>query len=174
MSLRVALAHDFIRHGGAERVLEQLHEIWPEAPVYTLLAEKNPAYAGWDIRTSWLQRWVPAARYRWPLPYYPRLVERMMIREDVDLVVSSSVSWMKSLRAPAGVPHLCYIHRPMMFAYELQTDCLASYPPPLRPLLRRGPALVDQIREHADGQQLQRSRRQRHSRHVGQLTEGNF
>lgn len=135
--LRVALAHDFIRHGGAERVLEQLHEIWPEAPIYTLLAEKHPAYADWDVRSSWLQAWLPPSKYRWPLAYYPRLVERLRIREDVDIVVSSSVSWMKSLRAPPGVPHLCYIHRPMMFAYERQADFLATYPAPLRPLLRR-------------------------------------
>lgn len=141
---RVALAHDFIRHGGAERVLEQLHEIWPAAPVYTLLAEKNPAYADWDIRPSWLQGLVPASKYRWPLPYYPRLVEKLRIRESVDLVVSSSVSWMKSLRAPAGAKHLCYIHRPMMFAYDRQADFLATYPAPLRPLLRR---LAGRIRE---------------------------
>lgn len=136
-TLRVALAHDFIRHGGAERVLEQLHEIWPSAPVYTLLYEKNPAYADWDVRTSWLQGVVPASKYRWPLPYYPRLVEKLRIGEPVDLVVSSSVSWMKGLRAPEGAAHLCYIHRPMMFAYDRQADFLASYPKPLRPLLRR-------------------------------------
>jgi glycosyltransferase involved in cell wall biosynthesis len=141
--LRVALAHDFIRHGGAERVLEQLHEIWPQAPVYTLLAEPNPAYAEWDVRSTWLRRWLPPAKYRWPLPYYPRLVDRLRIREEVDLVVSSSVSWMKSLRAPDGAAHLCYIHRPMMFAYERQNDFLSAYPAPLRPLLR---ALTARIR----------------------------
>lgn len=134
--LRVALAHDFIRHGGAERVLEQLHEIWPQAPVYTLLAEANPAYADWTIRSSWLQGILPASKYRWPLPYYPRLVEKLRIREEVDLVVSSSVSWMKSLRAPQGAAHLCYIHRPMMFAYDRQSDFLKGYPAPMRPLLR--------------------------------------
>lgn len=136
-AMRVALAHDFIRHGGAERVLEQLHEIWPSAPVYTLLYEKNSAYADWDVRPSWLQKIVPASKYRWPLPYYPRLVEKLRIREPVDLVVSSSVSWMKGLRAPEGAAHLCYIHRPMMFAYDRQADFLASYPAPFRPMLRR-------------------------------------
>jgi glycosyltransferase involved in cell wall biosynthesis len=141
--LRVALAHDFIRHGGAERVLEQFHELWPDAPVYTLLAERHPAYAGWDVRSSWLQRLVPASKYRWPLPLYPGMVDRLLIREPVDLVVSSSVSWMKSLRAPPGAKHLCYIHRPMMFAYDRQADFLATYPAPLRPLLR---ALAARIR----------------------------
>ncbi len=143
MSLRVALAHDFIRHGGAERVLEQFHTLWPAAPVYTLLSERNDAYADWDIRPSWLQRWVPPSKYRWPLAYYPRLVEKIRIEEPVDLVVSSSVSWMKGLRVPEGIPHLCYIHRPMMFAYDRQQDFLANYPAPLRPALR---ALARRIR----------------------------
>ncbi len=134
--LRVAIAHDFVRHGGAERVLEQFHELWPDAPVFTLLAESNPAYASWDIRSSWLQRWLPPSKYRWPLPLYPGMVERLRFPEGLDLVLSSSVSWMKGLRAPAGVPHLCYIHRPMMFAYERQQDFLAGYPAPMRPLLR--------------------------------------
>lgn len=135
-TLRVALAHDFIRHGGAERVLEQLHELWPDAPVYTLLAEPNPAYAEWDVRSTSLQRWLPPAKYRWPLPFYPGMVERLRFPDGLDLIVSSSVSWMKGLRAPAGVPHLCYIHRPMMFAYDRQADFLANYPAPARPLLR--------------------------------------
>ncbi len=134
--LRVALAHDFIRHGGAERVLEQLHELWPQAPIYTLLAEAHPAYADWDVRSSWLQRWVPASKYRWPLPLYPGMIDRLRIDPNVDLLVSSSVSWMKGLRAPPGVPHLCYIHRPMMFAYDRQADFLANYPAPARPMLR--------------------------------------
>ena len=149
--MRVAIAHDFLRHGGAERVLEELHRLWPDAPVHTLLSENRPEYADWDVRTSWLQRFVPAKRYRWPLLLYPRMVDRLSIDPGIDLLVTSSVSWMKSLRAPEGVPHLCYLYRPMMFAYERQDAFLAGYPRVARPLLRR---LVKRIRawdlEHAD------------------------
>src|SRR5262249_24045426 len=56
---RVAIACSWLnQHGGAERVLEVLHEIWPEAPVYTsaYLPDLMPAaYRGWDIRTSFMQ-----------------------------------------------------------------------------------------------------------------------
>ncbi|MBC8327967.1 MAG: glycosyltransferase [Planctomycetes bacterium] len=149
--MKVAIAHDFIRHGGAEKVLEQLHRIWPEAPVHTLLDERGPLTEGWDVRPSWLQGLVPPRYYRWPLPLYPGMVDRLRVDPGIDLLVTSSVSWMKSLRAPAGVPHLCYIYRPMMFGYERQDVFLASYPRPLRPLLR---ALVGRIRRwdqaHAD------------------------
>lgn len=133
---RVVLAHDFIRHGGAERVLEQLHELWPAAPIYTLLHEPNPAYAAWEIRSSWLQRWLPPSKYRWPLPLYPGMIERLRFPPGTELIVSSSVSWMKSLPTPPGAAHLCYIHRPMMFAYERQAAFLSGYPAALRPLLR--------------------------------------
>lgn len=134
--MRVAIAHDFIRHGGAERVLEQMHRLWPDAPVYTLLDERNPMTADWDVRPSRLQGLVPPSRYRWPLPFYPGMLDRLRVEPDIDLLVTSSVSWMKSLRAPPGVPHLCYIYRPMMFAYERQAEFLAGYPAPVRPFLR--------------------------------------
>jgi hypothetical protein len=54
--VRVALAHDYLVQGlrGAERVLVALHELWPEAPVYTLVhdpAAMGETFADWDIRT---------------------------------------------------------------------------------------------------------------------------
>ncbi|MEK7534628.1 MAG: glycosyltransferase [Patescibacteria group bacterium] len=60
--MKIALVHDYIKeYGGAERVLEALHEIWPEAPVYTtvylpdFLGPHKERFKGWDIRTSFLQ-----------------------------------------------------------------------------------------------------------------------
>ena len=136
--MKVAFAHDFIRQGGAERVLEQFFEIWPGSPVYTLLDERHPEYAHWEVRSSWLQGLLPKKRYRWPFFYYPRLVDRTVIEPGIDLLVSSSVSWVKNLTAPPGVPHLCYLHSPMRFAYAWQQrEFFAQYPRLLHPLLRR-------------------------------------
>jgi glycosyltransferase involved in cell wall biosynthesis len=153
--MKVAIAHDFIRHGGAEKCLEQFHQLWPEAPIHTLLDERNPMTAGWDVRSSWLQGLVPPRYYRWPLVLYPGMVDRLRVDPDLDLLVTSSVSWMKSLRAPAGVPHLCYLYRPMMFGYERQEVFLATYPRAVRPLLRR---IVQRIvrwdQRHADAPDL--------------------
>ena len=57
--LKVALVHDYIKeYGGAERVLETLHEMFPEAPVYTsvylprFLGPHKDRFKKWDIRTS--------------------------------------------------------------------------------------------------------------------------
>ncbi|MBC8371847.1 MAG: glycosyltransferase [Planctomycetes bacterium] len=135
--MKVAIAHDFIRHGGAEKVLEDFHLLWPDASVYTLHDEQNERYADWDIQSSGLQNIVPASKYRWPFPLYPTLIDRMpkRINWDVDLLVSSSVSYAKNVVAPKGVPHLCYIHRPAMFAYDRREMFLSGYPKLLHPLL---------------------------------------
>src|SRR6266567_434504 len=60
--MKVALVHDYIKeYGGAERVLESLHALYPDAPVYTsvylpvFLGPHKDRFKGWDIRTSWLQ-----------------------------------------------------------------------------------------------------------------------
>ena len=61
--MKVAIVHDYIKeYGGAERVLEALHEIFPNAPVFTsvylpkYLGPHKKRFEKWDIRTSWLQR----------------------------------------------------------------------------------------------------------------------
>ena len=65
-SLKVALVHDFLReYGGAERVIEALHEIFPTAPLYTAFVDKEAMrsqwqrFAIWDIRQSWAAN-IPA------------------------------------------------------------------------------------------------------------------
>src|SRR5437762_13972789 len=59
-NLNVALVHDYLnQYGGAERVLEALHALFPQAPVYTSVYAPTrlpAAYRGWDIRTSFMQR----------------------------------------------------------------------------------------------------------------------
>src|SRR5512137_1737686 len=72
---RVALVHDWLNQdGGAEAVLAVLHDLWPDAPVYTTIADsaRVPAIAGWDVRTSWMDR-LPAihAHHQPYLPLYP-------------------------------------------------------------------------------------------------------
>ena len=56
--MSVALAHEyFSAHGGAERVVEVFHRMYPDAPVYTFFHDRR-AYGplpGYDLRTSFLQ-----------------------------------------------------------------------------------------------------------------------
>src|SRR5690348_1621078 len=65
-TMKIAIVHDFLReYGGAERVVEAMHEMWPDAPLYTSfvdwksLGRHAARFKGWDIRTSWVQEnWV--------------------------------------------------------------------------------------------------------------------
>ncbi|HSR42889.1 MAG TPA: glycosyltransferase [Longimicrobiales bacterium] len=119
--MRVALVHDWLTGmRGGERVLEALLELFPEAPIHTLVhrpGSTSPAIEAREIRTSFLQR-VPGgvSRYRYFLPLFPRAVESLDVG-DVDLVVSTSHAVAKGV--PTGeIPHLCYCHTPMRYVWS--------------------------------------------------------
>ena len=137
---RVALAHEyFSQWGGAERVTEVLHEMWPAAPVYTLFVDGRyrRLLRGWDVRTSWLQSLgLPRGWHRFLLPLLPRAVESIAV-SPVDVLVSSSSAFIKGIKAPAGARHVCYCHSPTRYLW----DWSASYvreevPRPLRGAVR--------------------------------------
>jgi glycosyltransferase involved in cell wall biosynthesis len=122
--MRVALIHDYLnQYGGAERVLEALHELYPDAPIYTSLydpAAMPPQYRTWDIRTSWMQK-LPAWRtlFRAYLPFYPNAFERFDLH-GYDLIISSSSAFAKGVIPPPGAYHVCYCHTPMRFAWRTE------------------------------------------------------
>jgi len=119
---RVALIHDYLnQYGGAERVLEALHELFPDAPVFTSIydARAMPSrYQAWDIRTSWMQR-LPGWR-RWFRSYfllYPSAFEAFDLGA-YDLVLSSSSAYAKGAIPRPGALHVCYCHTPMRFGWR--------------------------------------------------------
>jgi len=74
--MKIALVHDWLnQYGGAERVLEVLKAMYPDAPLYTSIYWRDgmpPLYRSWDIRTSWLDRAPGIYRRHQPyLPLYP-------------------------------------------------------------------------------------------------------
>lgn len=119
---RVALVHDWLTGmRGGEKCLEVLCRAFPDAPLYTLIHRRgacSPAIERMDIRTSPLQK-LPGIdrRYRSLLPLMP-LAARSWQLDDVDLVVSLSHCVAKSVRTPAGVPHVCYCFTPMRYAWQ--------------------------------------------------------
>lgn len=121
--LKIALAHDFLLYpGGAEKVLEVLMEMFPEAPIYTLLydAEKmRGMFKGKKIRTSYLQKFPRflRRRHQWLLPFLPSAPETFDLR-DYDLVISSSGPWMKGIVTKLNTIHISYLHSPMRFAWD--------------------------------------------------------
>ncbi|MCS6888944.1 MAG: glycosyltransferase [Chloroflexus sp.] len=120
--MRVALVHDYLnQYGGAERVLEALHELFPAAPVYTSIfdpATMPVTYQQWDIRTSFMQR-LPAWRtqFRRYVALYPTAFERFDL-SNYDLIISSSSAFAKGVIPRPGALHICYCHTPMRFAWR--------------------------------------------------------
>ncbi len=128
--------------GGAEKVVEVFHDLFPDAPVFTSAYDPDAmprAYRSWDIRTSFLQR-LPAKRltHRAALLLYPTAFESFDL-SSYDLVLSSSSAFSKGVITQPHTTHICYTHSPMRYAWAttsyVEKERIAS---PLRGLLAPG------------------------------------
>ena len=128
--MRVALVHDFLtQYGGAEKVLEALHEIWPKAPVYTLFYDKRnlgDKFKNWEIRVSPIQN-LPfgISHYRWYLALMPVAIERFDLRE-YDLVISDSSAYAKGVLTHGQTIHITYCHSPTRYLWSDAYEYLES------------------------------------------------
>ena len=119
---RIALVHDyFVELGGAERVVEAIHDSFPQAPLYTTVA--LPKYVpgrlrAADIRTSILQH-LPAMdrRFRHYFMLYPFAVENFDL-SSYDLIFSSSSGYAKGVRKRRNAIHVCYCYTPMRWVWR--------------------------------------------------------
>lgn len=139
--MRVALVHDYLtQYGGAERVLEALHTLWPEAPIFTSLFRPDAFpdhWRDWDIRESWLGK-LPTARthHRLLLPLYPLVFASLSgALREFDVVVADSSAWAHRAHGQGAV-HITYTHSPARFLWRDQTYLEpAGIPKWLRPAL---------------------------------------
>lgn len=121
--MRVAIIHDYLnQYGGAERVLEALHALYPTAPVYTSIYDPEvmpQAYRSWDIRTSFMQH-LPGWKkhFRRYFLLYPTAFESFDL-SGYDLILSSSSAYAKGVIPRPGALHICYCHTPMRFAWRM-------------------------------------------------------
>lgn len=120
--MKVALVHDHLaQDGGAEKVLQVLMEIFPDAPIYTLLCEKsneNKHYRDRMIFTSMIQRLPGGVKhYQWYMPFMPMAVEFFDLT-DYDLVISDTSSFAKGIITPTNTLHLCYCHTPTRYLWS--------------------------------------------------------
>ena len=120
--MKVALVHDYlVDAGGAERIVEVFHELYPEAPVYTSIYNSETTFTCFremDVRTSLLQYLTTSERhYKWLLPLYPLAFEKFDF-SDYDVVLSSSSAWAKGVITSPEVCHISYCTSPMRFAWS--------------------------------------------------------
>jgi glycosyltransferase involved in cell wall biosynthesis len=125
---------------GAERTFAAMADLYPQAPIFTLLYDRvgtNERFVGRSITTSPLQHLcVGQSTFRRLLPLYPIAVERLKLPAS-DIVLSSSSAFAHGVRAPAGAVHVCYCYTPFRYAWYEEDRALGEVPRPLRPLLRR-------------------------------------
>ncbi|MFH0951021.1 MAG: glycosyltransferase [bacterium] len=120
--MKVALIHDHLaQDGGAEKVLKVLAELYPEAPIYTLLYEKDNAnkyFRGRQILTSVIQRLPGGVKhYKWYMPFMPMAVEFFDLSE-FDLILSDASAFAKGVITPTDSLHICYCHTPTRYLWS--------------------------------------------------------
>lgn len=130
--MKVAIVHDYIKeYGGAERVLEALTEIYPDAPIYTAFYNKKgtayPHFKNKKIIPSWAQ-YVPffASKLHSPLRFLAPLIWESFDFSEYDVVISSA-SWYvtKGFRKHFGKCNfieICYCHTPPRWLYGYTTS----------------------------------------------------
>lgn len=127
--MKIALVHDYLKeYGGAERVLETLHEIWPEAPIFTtvylpeFLGPHRDRSEKWDIRPSILQR-IPfkeklISPFRIIAPFIFRSLD--LWKYDV-VIVSATGAYSSNLITKGKAIQICYCHTPPRYLYGYRT-----------------------------------------------------
>ena len=119
---RVALVHDWLTGmRGGEKVLDAICELYPDAPLYSLVHVKGSVSHRIEARritTSFAQRLPGSGRYyRQYLPLFPAAVELFDL-DDYDLVISTSHCAVKSVVRKGGAVHVSYCHSPMRYAWD--------------------------------------------------------
>jgi glycosyltransferase involved in cell wall biosynthesis len=121
--LKVAIVHDWLTgKRGGEKVLEVFGELYPEAPIFTLLYNPgtiSEALASHQIHTSFIDK-LPFKKnsYRQFLPLFPAAIEQFNLKE-YDLVLSSSHCVAKGIIPSPNSLHISYLHTPMRYVWDM-------------------------------------------------------
>ncbi len=145
--LKVVLVHDYLReYGGAERVLEALHELYPTAPVYVSFVDTKQLgvhwqkFKDWEIHQSWITK----------IPFYKKIFSPLRILAPqffqhfdlsaFDLIISSSnMYFAKAVKKAPRAVHISYCHTPprALYGFTTMTNWKKN------PLIRMGGTLIN-------------------------------
>lgn len=120
--MKVALVCDWLTNvGGAEKVLLRIHQMYPDAPIYT--SQYDPKRINWfrdaDVRTGKLQKY-PAKLRKFLGPLRQRYFNKLDLSE-YDLVISVTGAEAKSVNVPNG-KHICYCHVPTQYYWQMYDE----------------------------------------------------
>jgi glycosyltransferase involved in cell wall biosynthesis len=125
--MKVAIVCDWLTSiGGAERVVLELHHLYPDAPIYT--SQYDPSRITWfkdaDVRTTWLQTLPPS--FKKFLPILRAWTFSRLDLSEYDLVISSSGAEAKSVKTGANTVHICYMHAPTHYYWSRHDQYMAQ------------------------------------------------
>jgi glycosyltransferase involved in cell wall biosynthesis len=125
--MKVALVCDWLTEiGGAEKVLLNLHQIYPKAPIYT--SQYDPKKIDWfkdaDVRTTWLSK-LPKSLKKF-LPVLRAWSFSRLDLSEYDLVISSSGAEAKAVKTGSNTIHICYLHSPTQYYWTRQDEYLKT------------------------------------------------
>lgn len=140
-NLKVAIVFEELTQlGGAERLLDIWLEIFPDAPVFTLVWDREKTkhkYDKFDIKTSFIQKLpLGSKKYKWYLPFMPKAVESFDL-EDYDIILSMTSALVKGVKTHPGQIHICYCNTPTRYLWIDERDYIKNAPIPffIRPLM---------------------------------------
>jgi glycosyltransferase involved in cell wall biosynthesis len=116
--LKVALVHHWLTSpGGGEKVLYELHRMYPDAPIYTTsyLPEKFPEFADATVHTTFLNRLPWIRRHHQVFPAFLGTPMKTFNMDEYDLVISSCAAEAKYVRTADHTLHICYCHTPVRY-----------------------------------------------------------
>ena len=128
--LNIAIVCDWLTNfGGAEKVILALHQLFPKAPIYTSIYNRDrmPGFENALIHTSYLQH-LPWAKdkHQLYLSLMPEVFEQFDL-SGYDIVISSSHSCAKGIITKPETLHICYCHSPMRYAWENSHSYIKEY-----------------------------------------------
>lgn len=127
--MKIAIIHDWlVTYAGAEKVLEQIIQIYPEADLFSIVdfipENERDFILNKKVHTSFIQK-LPKAKtkYRSYLPLMPLAIEQFDL-SNYDLIISSSHAVAKAVLTGPDQLHISYVHSPIRYAWDLQHQYL--------------------------------------------------
>lgn len=124
--MRVAIVHDWLVGGGAEKVVLELHKMYPEAPIYTSYCTSEwRGLLGNKVVTGWLQN-EPFGRLRKFIPFLRIWWFTRLKLKGYDVVICTSGAEAKGVNIPEGTLHIAYLHAPTHYYWSRYEEYLKN------------------------------------------------
>lgn len=129
-SPKVAIVADWLTNmAGAEKTVLALAKAFPKAPIFTSVYDREnmSAFAGLDVRTTYLQKLPKKIRNRHQLfPLLRANAFRALDLSQFDVIISSASAEAKAVRRRKGAVHICYCHTPTRYYWSHYKEYLAT------------------------------------------------